>query len=50
MALNDKFTNQEVNMESKDISYDIKAKELEANWINECEKHPTDNLCNVYGD
>ncbi len=48
MALNDKFTIQEINMDKKDLSYDIKAKELEAYWSNECKKHPTNNHCKVY--
>ena len=30
MALNDKFNIQEINMEKKEFSYDINAKELEA--------------------
>ncbi len=50
MALNDKFTIQEINMAIKDISYDIKAKELEACWTNKCEKHSTDNHRKVYCD
>ena len=50
MALNDKFTIQEINMDTKDLSYDIKAKELEAYWSNECAKHPTNNHCKVYCD
>ena len=50
MALNDKFNIQEINMDKKDLSYDIKAKELEAYWSNECKKHPTSNHCKVYCD
>ena len=50
MALNDKFTIQEINMETKEFSYDINAKELEAYWSKECEKHPTNNHCKVYCD
>tara|TARA_Y100000746_G_scaffold4615_1_gene4261 strand:- start:5 stop:157 length:153 start_codon:yes stop_codon:yes gene_type:complete len=50
MALNDKFTIQEINMDTKDFSYDIKGKELEAYWSNECEQHPTNNHCKVYCD
>ena len=50
MALNDKFTIQEINMDPKDLSYVIKAKETEAYWRNECEKHPTNNHCKVYCD
>ena len=45
MALNDKFTIQGINMDTKDLSYDIKAKELEAYWSNERAKYPTNNHC-----
>ena len=50
MALNDIFTIQEMDMNKKDLSYDIKAKELEDYWNNECEEHPTINHCEVYSD
>ncbi|MDC3137878.1 hypothetical protein OA509_02520 [Prochlorococcus sp. AH-716-I19] len=50
MALNDKFTIQEINMETKEFSYDINAKELKDYWSNVCEKHPTNNHCKVYCD
>ena len=43
MALNDTFTIQEMNMDTKDLSYDIKVKELEFYWNNEGEQNPTDN-------
>ena len=50
MALNDKFTIQEINMDTKDLSCDIKAKEIEAYWSIECEKHPTNKHYKVYCD
>ncbi len=50
MALNDKFTIQELDINRKDLSYDIKAKELKAYWGNECKEHPTNNHCKVYCD
>ena len=50
MALNDTFTIQEMDMDKKDLAYDIKAKELEAYWNNECKEHPTKNHCKVYCD
>ena len=50
MALNDTFTIQEMNMDTKDLSYDLKAIELEAYWSNECKKNPTKNHCKVYCD
>ena len=50
MALNDTFTIQEMNMDTKDLSYDIKVKELEFYWNNEGEQNPTDNHCKVLSD
>lgn len=50
MALNDTFTLQEMNMDTKDLSYDIKVRELEFNWNNEGEQNPTDNRCKVLSD
>ena len=50
MALNDTFTIQEMNMDTKDLSYDIKVKELEFYWNNEGEQNPTNNHCKVLSD
>ncbi len=51
MALNDTFTIQEMDMDKKkDLLYDIKAEEIEADWNIECEEHPTHNHCKVYCD
>ena len=50
MALNDTFTIQEMNMDIKDLSYDIKVKELEFYWNNEGEQNPIDNHCKVLSD
>ena len=50
MALNDTFTIQEMNMDTKDLSYDIRVKELEFYWNNEGEQNPTDNHCKVLSD
>ena len=50
MALNDIFTIQEMNMDTKDLSCDINLKELEFYWNNEGEQNPTDNLCKVLSD
>ena len=50
MALNDTFTIQEMDMDKKDISYEIKAKELETYLSNECKEHSTNNHCKVYCD
>ena len=50
MALNDTFTIQEMNMDTKDLSYDIKVKELEFYWNNEGIQNPTDNCYKVLCD
>ena len=50
MALNDTFTIQEMNMDTIDLSYDIKVKELEFYWNNEGEQNPTNNRCKVFSD
>ena len=50
MALNDTFTIQEMNMDTKDLSYDIKVEELEFYWNNEGEQNPTDNRCKILSD
>ena len=50
MALNDTFTIQQINLDIKDLSYDIKAKELEAYWDNECAEHPSNNHCKIFCD
>ena len=50
MALKDTFTIQEMDMDKKDFSYDIKVKELETYWNNECKEHPTNKHCKVYCD
>ena len=50
MALNDTFTIQEIDLDAKDLSYDIKAKELEAYWNKECKKNPDNNYCKIFCD
>tara|TARA_Y100000766_G_C18503518_1_gene410763 strand:- start:61 stop:243 length:183 start_codon:yes stop_codon:yes gene_type:complete len=41
MAVNDTFTIQEINLDKKNLSYDIEPKELEAYWNKECAEHPS---------
>ena len=41
MALKDKFTIEEMDLENKELSYVRKPKNLEAYWMNEYEQHPT---------
>ncbi len=50
MALKDKFIIQETDLDRKELSYYLKAKELEAYWGNECKEHPTNSHCKVYCD
>tara|TARA_B100001109_G_scaffold47540_1_gene38375 strand:+ start:345 stop:602 length:258 start_codon:yes stop_codon:yes gene_type:complete len=50
MALNDKFTIQEINLDKKNLSYDVESKEFEAYWNKECAKHPSSNHCKVFCD
>ena len=50
MALNDSFTIQEMDLDTKNLSYDIKTKELEDYWNKECEQQPTNNHCKIFCD
>ena len=50
MALNDTFTFKEKDLDTKNLSYDIKTKELEAYWHKECEQHPSNNHCKIFCD
>ena len=50
MAINDTFTVQEINLDKKDLSYDIELKEIEAYWNNECTEHPGKNHCKIFCD
>ena len=50
MALNDKFTIQEINLDKKDLSYDNKLKEIEAYWNKDCAEHPINNHCKIFCD
>ena len=50
MALNDTFTIQEMNMDTKDLSYDIRVKELEFYWNKEGEQNPTESRCKDLSD
>ena len=50
MELNDTFTIEEFNLNKKDFSYDIKLKEIQACWNNECQKHPSKYDCKIFCD
>ncbi len=48
MALKDTFNIKEMGLDTKDLSYDIKAKELEAYWNKECKQHPSNHNCKIF--
>ena len=50
VALNDRFTIQEINLDKKNLSYPKKLREIEAYWDNECVKHPSNNQCKIFCD
>ena len=50
MALNDTFTIQEMDLDTKNAPYDTKAEELETYWNKECEQHPSNNHCKIFCD
>ena len=50
MALSDTFTIKDINLNNKNLSYDIKSNELEAYWNNECAKHPSNKHCKIFCD
>ena len=50
MALNDKFTIQEINLDKKDLPFDNKLKKIEAYWNKECTEHPSNNHCKIFYD
>jgi len=50
MALNDKFTIQEINFDTKKLSYVNEPKKIEAYWNKECAEHPSNNHCKIFCD
>ncbi len=50
MALKDIFTIQEMDFDTKNLLYKIKAKGLEAYWNKECDKHHSNNHCKIFCD
>ena len=50
MVLKDKFTIQEIYLDTKDISYNINSKEPENYLNNECKLHPSNNNCKIFCD
>ena len=50
MALKDSFTILEINLDKKDLLYNIELKEIEAYWNNECAEHPSNNHCKIFCD
>ena len=50
MALKDTFTIQEINLDKKELSYDIRLKEIETYWNNECAEHSSNKHCKIFCD
>ena len=50
MAPNDIFTNQDINLDKKDLLYIIKPKRLKSYWNSECAEHPSNNHCKIFCD
>ena len=48
MALNDTFTIQEINLDKKDLAYDIELKEIDTYCNNEYAEPPSDNHCKIF--
>ena len=50
MVSNDTLTNQDINLDRKDLSNDFKQKQFEAYWNIECAEHPSNNHCKIFCD
>ena len=50
MALNDTFTIQDINLDKKDLLFNIKPKRLKSYCERECEKHPINSHCKIFCD
>ena len=50
MALKNKFSIQEINMDKKELSYNNKLKSIEVYWNNECVEHESNNHCKIFCD
>ena len=50
MALNEIFTIQEINLRVKDLSYNVKAKDIQIYWNNECAENSSNNHCKIFCD
>ena len=50
MALDNTITIQEINLDKKDLKYDIKLKEIEAYLKYKCAEHPSNNHCKIFCD
>ena len=50
MALNDMFNIQEMDLDTKEQSKNLKVKEFELYWNDECELHPSNNHCKIFCD
>ena len=50
MALNEIFSFHDINLNKKDLPYDINPKGLEDYWNKECAKHLSNNHCKIFFD
>ena len=50
MELNDTFTIKVMDLDTKNLSYDIKKRELEVDWNKECEQHHINENCKIFCD
>ena len=50
MALDDRFTIQDINLDKKELLYDRKPKILESYWNSQCAEHPSNNHCKIFCD
>ena len=50
MALKDIFTSQDINLDIKDLLYDMKPKRIESYWNSQCGEHPSNNHRKIFCD
>ena len=50
MELNNKFTNQDINWDKKNLLYDSKPKKIKSFWNIESAEHTSNNHCKILCD
>ncbi len=48
MALNGMLNIQEIDLDTKELSSDLKVKEFELYWNDECKLYPSNNHCKIF--